>query len=64
MTDAIFAGGESRPGTSGTIGQVVNPADGTVVAEIELAGADDVRGGVTSDVEAFPEWSGAAPVER
>ncbi len=64
MTDAIFAGGRARAGTSGVIGEVVNPADGTVVAAMGLAGARDVHAAVAAAREAFPDWSTAAPVER
>ena len=31
MTDAVFAGGQSRAGSSAVTGVVVNPADGTVL---------------------------------
>ena len=64
MTDAVFAGGRSLPGTSGVTGEVVNPADGSVVASIPLAGAADVDAAVQSAADAFRDWSTAAPVER
>ncbi len=64
MTDAIFASGRSQAGTSGIIGDVVNPADGSVVASMELAGARDVGLAVAAAAAAFPEWSTAPPVDR
>ena len=64
MTDAIVAGGTRRRGTSGVSGDVVNPADGTVVATLELAGAADVDSAVAAAAAAYPQWSGAPPVER
>ena len=64
MTEAIFAGGQASAGTSGTVGEVVNPADGSVVASMMLAGAQDVQAAVGAAREAFQEWSTAAPVER
>ena len=64
MTEAVFAGGRSLPGTSGVTGDVVNPADGSVVASMTMASAADVDVAVQAAAEAFPEWSTAAPVER
>ena len=64
MTDAIFAGGRAHAGTSGVIGEVINPATGAVVASMGLAGARDVHSAVSAAVAAFPEWSSAPPVER
>lgn len=64
MTDAVFAGGRARAGSSGTIGHVVNPADGTVLDSLAFASAADVDVAVQSAHTAFPEWAGAAPAER
>jgi betaine-aldehyde dehydrogenase len=64
VPEAVIAGGERRPGTSGTTGQVVNPADGSVVATIEFAGTADVDAAVRAASAAFGEWSSAPPVER
>lgn len=64
MTDAVFAGGRSQPGTSGVTGEVINPADGSIVATIPFAGAADVDAAVQAAADAFGEWSTAAPVER
>jgi betaine-aldehyde dehydrogenase len=64
VTDAIFAGGQARAGSSGTIGEVVNPSDGTVLDSFPLASAADVDAAVQSAATAFPEWAGATPAER
>ena len=64
MTDAVVAGGKSLPGTSGQTGEVVNPADGSVVASLQLAGPAEVELAVAAAADAFAEWSTAAPVER
>lgn len=64
MTLAVFAGGQARPGTSGTSGDVVDPSTGEVIESIPLAGAADVDDAVAAAAEAFPDWASAPPVER
>lgn len=64
MTDAVFAGGRSRTGSSAATGAVVNPADGTVLDTLTYASAADVNAAVESARAAFPEWAGATPAER
>ena len=64
MTHGVFAGGTGRAGTSGTQGEVINPASGVVVDSISLASAADVDGAVAAAVAAFPEWASAPPVSR
>jgi betaine-aldehyde dehydrogenase len=64
VTDAVVAGGRTLPGTSGQTGEVINPADGSVVASMQLAGAADVDIAVAAAADAFGDWSSAAPVER
>lgn len=39
---AVIAGGQARLGTYGDLGAVTNPADNSVDATIEFAGAADV----------------------
>jgi len=50
--------------TGGDRHQVVNPATGTVVAELALATAADVDTAVASARAALPGWSAATPAER
>ena len=50
--------------TAGSRHQVINPADGSVVAELALATPGDVDVAVASARAALPGWSGATPAER
>jgi betaine-aldehyde dehydrogenase len=50
--------------TGGAPHRVINPADGTTVAEIALATPADVDIAVASARSAFREWSTATPVDR
>jgi len=50
--------------TGGDRHQVINPADGSVVAELALAQPVDVDAAVASARAALPGWSGATPAER
>ena len=43
---------------------VVDPATGETVETVALAGAGDVDAAVAAARQAFPDWSGATPVER
>jgi betaine-aldehyde dehydrogenase len=64
VTHAVFSGGSARAGSSGAEFAVVNPADGSVVARMVHADASDVDRAVQAAADAFPDWSGAPPVER
>jgi betaine-aldehyde dehydrogenase len=50
--------------TGGSLHQVINPADGSVVAELALAAPADVDTAVAAARAAFAGWSRATPVER
>ena len=50
--------------TGGSRHQVINPADGAVVAELALATPADVDTAVAAARAALPGWSGAIPAER
>ncbi len=50
--------------TSGPRHPVVNPADGSVVAEMALAQAGDVDTAVAAARAALPGWAGATPAHR
>jgi len=50
--------------TGGALHRVINPADGSVVAELALATPADVDRAVSSARTAFAEWSRATPVDR
>lgn len=50
--------------TGGPRHQVINPADGSVVAELALAQAGDVDAAVAAARAALPGWAGATPAQR
>ncbi len=50
--------------TGGAAHRIINPADGSVVAETALATPADVDMAVASARSAFGEWSRATPVDR
>ncbi|HEX5144348.1 MAG TPA: gamma-aminobutyraldehyde dehydrogenase [Mycobacterium sp.] len=50
--------------TSGALHRVVNPSDGSTVAELALAGPADVDAAVAAARTAFPDWARATPAER
>jgi betaine-aldehyde dehydrogenase len=64
MTSACFINGSYAEGTSGAWGEVINPADGSVVARMQWAGVDDVNKAVAAAKVAFETWSRTTPVER
>lgn len=57
-------GGARRRATGEATHEVVNPADGTVVATVDLAAPVDVDAAVAAAATAFPEWARATPGER
>jgi betaine-aldehyde dehydrogenase len=61
---AVFAGGQARSGTSGHLGQIVNPATDDVLEEYEYAGVADVDVAVAAALSAFETWSRTTPAER
>ena len=67
MTAAVVADGPTSRGAgvgSGTDGEVVNPADGSVVARVPWSTPADVNDAVAAASTAFLEWSRATPGER
>ena len=44
--------------------EVVNPADGSVLAEVAMAGQKEIDLAVTAGAKAFPAWSALPPSER
>ena len=59
-----FIAGTRVPGESGRFGNVYNPVQGMVAAQVPLATADEVERAVTSAQEAFPVWSALNPQRR
>ncbi|WP_411144104.1 aldehyde dehydrogenase family protein [Streptomyces sp. x-80] len=62
--DAMYIDGTWRPAEgSGTI-DVVNPADGRVIAAVPAGSAPDVDAAVRAARAALPGWAATAPAER
>ncbi len=57
-------GGRFVDGTAGENHAVADPSDGSLLADLELAGGEDVDRAVSAAREAFPDWSGATPATR
>ncbi len=60
----LVIGGRSSAGSSGQTSQVVDPANGATIAEVDLAGPDDVAAAVAAAKAAYPAWSSATPGAR
>jgi malonate-semialdehyde dehydrogenase (acetylating)/methylmalonate-semialdehyde dehydrogenase len=61
---AHWIGGAERPGTSGRVGPVFNPATGEQTAEVGLASAAEVAEAVAIAKEAAPGWRAASLSKR
>ncbi|WP_407553907.1 aldehyde dehydrogenase family protein [Streptomyces sp. Pv4-95] len=62
--DAMYIDGSWRPAAgSGTI-DVVNPADGQVIAAVPAGSAQDVDAAVRAARAALPAWAATSPAER
>lgn len=59
-----FIAGTRVPGESGQFGDVYNPVEGKVAAQVPLATADEVERAVASAQEAVPLWSALNPQRR
>jgi acyl-CoA reductase-like NAD-dependent aldehyde dehydrogenase len=61
-----FIGGDFRASLDGDVVSDVTPRDGTVIAEVEVAGARDVDRAVTAARAAFDDgrWADRRPAER
>ncbi|MDY7086824.1 MAG: CoA-acylating methylmalonate-semialdehyde dehydrogenase [Actinomycetota bacterium] len=60
---AHWIGGAARPGTSGRVGPVFNPATGEQTAEVDLASTAEVGEAVAVAVEAAKQWR-SAPLSK
>jgi len=56
--------GQAVAGQSGRTGDVFNPATGEKIAEVPLAGDDEVANVVAAAKAAAPEWAAAPPIRR
>ena len=64
MAGHQYIGGSTRVGSSGATHEVINPANGSVVKTVDLAGPDDVDAAVAAAAAAQPDWGRAAPGVR
>ena len=64
MVAGQWINGEARTAETGESMDVINPANGSAIAEVDLAGAADVDTAVTAATAAFEEWSRVPPVTR
>ena len=58
-----FIAGHRRVGSAGTA-DVVDPAHGRTLVEVDLAGPGDVDAAVAAAAAAFPAWAATTPAER
>lgn len=63
-THAHFIGGAPRPSGAGGSIDVINPANGTVIAQVPEATADDVDAAVEAAQQGFRAWRDVAPAQR
>lgn len=61
---ALFIDGTWRHAADGATREVINPADGSVVAVVAEAGPADAAAAVSAARAAFPSWSATAVAER
>ena len=59
-----FIGGKSAPTSGDGSHEVRNAANGEVIAEMGISGAQDVDAAVEAATKAFAEWREATPSER
>src|SRR5829696_4709570 len=59
-----FINGESVDAVDGATEEVMNPANGEVIADMPLSGEEDVNRAVAAAKAAFPGWSTTTPAER
>ena len=64
MSGSQFIAGRRVSGTSGNSHDLIDPSNGEVITELDLAGPDDVDAAVAAAKAAFPEWAGATPGAR
>ncbi len=60
----LFIGGATRPASNGATFAVLNPADGSVVAEVPDATDDDMRAAIAAASAALPVWRDLPAVQR
>ncbi|WP_309710408.1 NAD-dependent succinate-semialdehyde dehydrogenase [Pseudolysinimonas sp.] len=64
LRSSLFIDGEWRAGSSGATFPVVDPSDGSTVADFAIASEDDCVAAVDAAARAFEDWSTTAPRVR
>jgi succinate-semialdehyde dehydrogenase/glutarate-semialdehyde dehydrogenase len=64
LRSSLFIDGEWRAGSAAETFPVVDPSDGTAIADFAIASDDDCLAAVDAAARAFPEWSATAPRVR
>ena len=64
MEDRLYVGGRFVPSAGNGVIEVFNPHDGTKLADVAEARAEDVDRAVSAAAEAFPSWAAMAAMER
>ncbi|MCX2925815.1 aldehyde dehydrogenase family protein [Streptomyces sp. NEAU-W12] len=62
--DGMYIDGAWRPAAGPDVIEVVNPADGQVIATVPAGTAEDVDAAVRAARAALPAWAATAPAER
>src|SRR5439155_20313727 len=60
----LYIGGELTDSLAGRTIDVINPADGTVLATVSEAGAEDIDRAVAAAKRAFPRWAATPAADR
>ena len=60
----LFINGEFTAALSGATLPTLNPHDNSVLAEVAMAGKEDVDRAVSAAQKAFPAWSRMAAADR
>lgn len=64
MQTRLFIGGEFVDAADGATLEVLNPHDGTKLADVACAGVEDIDRAVSAASKAFPAWSRLGAAER
>lgn len=64
MQTKLYIGGELTDGLAGRTIDVINPANGTVLAAVAEAGAEDIDRAVAAARQAFPRWAATPAADR
>ena len=64
MQTRLFIDGQFTDGLAGRVIDVINPADGSVLAQVAEAGSEDIDRAVEAAQRAFPAWAARPAAER